>query len=110
MDFGQRTPIVFGQADAIVLDAELVFAHDGHSIFAQEFVVVEEASGDGVLNGQHPYHRAVLLDVLEDFLERVTTDEFDVFAREELVGGDVVERARYTLYSYSFHGSAFLIE
>jgi hypothetical protein len=48
--------------------------------------------------------------VLEDFLERVTTDEFDVFAREELVGGDVVERARYTLYSYSFHGSAFLIE
>jgi hypothetical protein len=47
------------------------------------------------------------MHVLEDFLERVATDEFDFVIREELVGCDVVERTGDTLYGYSFHGSAF---
>ena len=107
MDFLQRAPVVFRQADAVVLDAELVFAYDGCSAIAKQFVVVKQASGDGILDGQHTDDVAVLMHVLEDFLERVATDEFDFVIREELVGCDVVERTGDTLYGYSFHGSAF---
>jgi hypothetical protein len=52
---------------------------------------MEQTTGNGILDGKHPYHRTVLLDMLEDFFERIATDEFDVFIRKELVCGDVVE-------------------
>ena len=101
--FGQCVPIILRQTDTIVLDAQLVFAHDGHPAFAHQFVVVQEAAGYGVLDGYQSDDGAVLMDVLEDFLESIAADELDFLVREELVGCDVVERARYALYSYLFH-------
>jgi hypothetical protein len=69
---------------------------------------VKQASGDGILDGQHTDDIAVLMHMLEDFLERVATNQFDFVIREELVCGDVVERTGDTLYSNSFHTIEYL--
>ena len=84
--FGQCVPIILRQTDTVVLDAELVFAHDGHPAFAHQFVIVQEAACDGVLDGYQSDDRAVQMDVLEDFLAGIAADELDFLVREELVG------------------------
>jgi hypothetical protein len=103
--FGQCVPIVFRQANDVVLDSEFVFSYDGYATITHQLVIVEEATCNGVFDSQHPDDRAVLLNLCKDFLEGIATDEFDFLVREELVGSYVVERARNTLYSYSFHNS-----
>jgi hypothetical protein len=91
MDFFQGTPIVFRQADAIVLNAEFVFTHDGCTAFAQQLIIVQQATCNGVFDGEHTDDVIVLMHVLEDFLEGIATNQFDFFVREILVGGNVME-------------------
>ena len=93
-------PVVIGQAHDAVADAQLVFAHDGHAAVAQQFVVVEQAAGDGVLDGNDSHCVVVVVEAGEDLLEGVAADEFHLFVLEVAVGGDVVEAALDALYCY----------
>jgi hypothetical protein len=91
MDFFQGTPIVFRQADAIVLDAEFVFPYDGCATFAQQLVIVQQASCNGIFNGEHTDDVVVLMHVFEYFLEGIATNQFYFLVLEELVGSNVME-------------------
>ena len=101
--FAQIAPVLVGQTHDAVADAQLVFADDGGSAFAQQFVVMEQAAGDGVLYGHHPDDIAVLADAFKDVFEGIATDQFNLVVLEELVGGNVVVRSRNSLYCYLFH-------
>ena len=89
-----------------VFDAQFVFPHDGGSAVAQQFVVVQQASGNGVLYSQHTYGVAVLLHVVKNLFEGVTAYQLNLFVGKELMGCNVVERPRYSLYRYLFHLSS----
>jgi hypothetical protein len=91
MDFFQGTPIVFRQADAIVLDAEFMFSHDGCATFAQQLIIVQQASCNGIFDGEHTDDVVVLMHLLEYFLEGIATYQFYFLVLEELVGSNVME-------------------
>ena len=91
MNFFQSTPIVFWQADTIVLDAEFVFTYDGCTAFAQQLIIVQQATCNGIFDGEHTDDVTVLMHVLEDFLEGIATNQFDFLVREKLMGGNVME-------------------
>ena len=85
-----------------MLNVELVFADYGHTTVAQELVVVEQAAGNGILYGHHAEAIVVGLHGIEEPLECITTDGFNLFAGKIFVGGDVVKRPSDALDS-SFH-------
>lgn len=105
---GERVPVVVWQTHNTVFDAQLMLAHDGHRRLAQQLIVVQQRSCNGVLDGRHADGRRVLADGVEQLLERVAADELDVLVGEELVGGNVVVAAFYALYSNAFHLLSFI--
>ena len=107
MYFLDAVPVVFGQADEAVADAQLVFAHHLRAALAQQFVVVQQAARDGVLYGQHPDGMAVLPDGVEYLFEGGAADEFDVLALEVAVCRDVVVGTQGSLDGYSFHITSY---
>jgi hypothetical protein len=74
-----------------VLDAEFMFSHDGCATFAQQLIIVQQASCNGIFDGKHTDDVVVLMHLLEYFLEGITTNHFDFLVREELVGSNVME-------------------
>jgi hypothetical protein len=64
---------------------------------------VEQAPGDGVLDGRHPDDGGVALDLLIHLFEGRTTDDLHLFALEVLLSGNVVERPQLALYRYPLH-------
>ena len=107
VDLDDVAPVLVRQAEQGVLDVELVLADDGHAALAEQFVVVQQTAGDGVLDGHQPEHLVVRLHGGEEVFKRVAADEVQLLPAEELVGGDVVERAAYALYGY-FHSLLYL--
>ena len=69
---------------------------------------MEQAARYGVFNGADAYHGRVALDVFEHLFEGSTTDDFNLFTLEILVGGNVVERSQLSLNCYSLHVSFIL--
>ena len=99
----EGVPVVLGQTHDAVFDVQFVFAHNGHAAFAQQVVVVQQASGNGVLNGHQSETRIVVAHFLEYLLEGVAADELHFVVAEVLVGRNVVERAADALYRNLFH-------
>ena len=82
---------------------QLMLADNRRARIAQQFVIVQQTSRDGVLNGQHADGRRVLLHIGKDLLERRATDELYLLAVEVEVCRNVVERPYQSLYGYSLH-------
>ena len=80
-----------------------MFADDGGSAITKQFIVMEQASSDGVFDGQHTDNGTVLFHVLEDILEGIATDKLEFFVGKEFMCCYVVERPGHSLYCYSFH-------
>ena len=100
---GDGFPRVFGQTADAMLDVELMLAHDGCAGVAQQLVVAEQRSRNGILDGSHANDRRVTLDLLVDLLEGGTADNLYLLVLEILMGRDVVERPQFALYCYPFH-------
>ena len=107
--FPQVVPVVLRQAHDGVADVQFVLSHDGHATVAQEFIVMEQAARDGVLNGYHCHHLRVAAHLVEHLLEGFAAQQFHLFALEVLVGGNVVETALYALYGYPVFHLTYLI-
>ena len=105
----QGAPVVFWQTADAVLYMELVFAYHGGSALPEQFVIVEQAARNGVFYGANAYYCRVALDVFEHLFEGSTTDDFNLFALEILVGGNVVERSQLSLNCYSLHVFFYLV-
>jgi hypothetical protein len=80
-----------------------MLSDDGRARVAQQLIVVEQTSGDGILDGEHADGRGVLLDAGKDFLESAATDELYLFSLEKQVCCNVVERPDESLNGYSLH-------
>ena len=81
---------------------QLVLSNNRHTALAQQFVVVQQAAGNGVFDGDEPGAGVVSLHSIKHLLETVAAHKFDVGVREVLVGGNVVERTANALNGY-FH-------
>ena len=86
-----------------VRDAELVLADDRQRAAAQQFVVRQQASGNGVLDGRHPQQLRVGCHAGELLVETHAGQHLDLFAGETSVRRGLVETTRYPLYRYPFH-------
>ena len=86
-----------------VRDAELVLADDRQRAAAQQFVVRQQASGNGVFDGRHPQQLRVGRHAGELLVETHAGQHFDLFAGETSVRRRLVETTRYPLYRYPFH-------
>ena len=99
-------PVVGGQAHDAVFNVQLVFAHNGHTAFEQQFVVMEQAAGYGVLNGCKSHQAWVAVHGVEQGFEGVGIDHVERLALTKvLVGGNVVERTFDALNDNSFHNA-----
>ena len=76
---------------------------DGSARVAQQLIVVQQASGNGILYGEHTYHRRIILHVGEDILEGGTADQLYLFTLEKQMCRDIVKRSYQSLYCYSLH-------
>ena len=103
MYLGDGVPVIVGQAADAMGDVQLMLAHDRGSAVAQQLVVVQQRAGNGVLYGRHCDDGRVLGHRLIHLFEGGTADELQLLAPEVLMGGYVVERPDFSLYSYSFH-------
>ena len=103
VDFRYVFPAFTRQAHDAMADAKFVLSHDGHSAVAQQFVVVEQATGDGVLDGHKAQHIRRAFQSGEHFLESVAADQFHLLVLEEAMSSDIVETAFDALYCYPFH-------
>ena len=74
MNLLQGTPVVGRQTADAVLDVEFVLTHHGGSALPEQLVVVEQTSGDGVLDGADADDGRISLDVLKHLLEGSATD------------------------------------
>ena len=95
--FGDGVPIVIGQAHECVFDVELVFAHHGDGVFQQEFVVVEQAPGDGVLDGHEGQVGRFVAQGLEHRLKGVATVHVQRGVAKIAASGNVVKRTENSL-------------
>lgn len=103
MHLHERRPVVVGQAADAVSDVQLMLADNRRAGIAQQLVVVQQGACNSVLDGGHRDNRRILPHAVVDLLERLTADELQLLAAEILMGCDVVERARLSLYGYSLH-------
>ena len=52
VDLRERVPIIVGEAEQGVLNMELLLTDNGHTAFAQQLVVVEQRTRNGILDGR----------------------------------------------------------
>ena len=91
-----------GKGAETVRDVCLVLADNRRTAVAQQFVVVQQRTRDGVLYGCQPDDGGVVLHLCEDLLESVAAVYLQLLAFKIFVGGDVVEAAFHALDSYAF--------
>ena len=85
-------------------DAQLVFPDDLEAALANQLVVLQEASGDGVLDCHQSENRGVALDGGDYVAKRIARERLYLVAFEILVRRDVVIRTGYSLNGYfPFH-------
>ena len=103
VDFGQCAPVFAGQAHNAVADTQFVFAYDGGSAITKQFIVMEQATRNGIFDCHHSEDAVVLLHFGKHFFECVATNQFNGFILKVFVGRNVVIRAQDSLYGYFFH-------
>ena len=69
--FGDVGPVVLGQAHDAVTDAQLMFTHYGGTTFSEQFVVVQQTSCYGILDGHQGYGILVLMEAFKHLLEGI---------------------------------------
>ena len=99
----KRVPIVLGQTTDAMFDVQLVLSHHRSTRGAKQFVIVEQASGYGVLYGCHANYGRITAHIVEHLLEGGAAYQLYLLALEILVGGNVVEGALKALYGNSLH-------
>ena len=90
--FRDVVPILVGQANKAMRDAQFVFAYNLCAALAQEFIVVQQASCNRIFYCQHAYGLTVLFDSSKYVLEAGAADKLYFFSFEVLVCGNVVIR------------------
>ena len=75
-----------GESAKAVRNLQLDFAHDGVAPLVQQIVVVVDGTRGGVFDGNGPAVHGAGLDALENLLEGVHRDDFDIVS-EQMVGG-----------------------
>ena len=100
VDLGDVVEALAGECAEHVGDALLVLADDAQSGVAQQLVVVEEAAGDGVLDGHDAQVGGAAAHAGEEVGERLVLDHLHLRGRraQKLVGGGVVETSGHALY------------
>ena len=64
---------------------------------------MKQAARNRIFDGYHSQNIIIAFHFAEHVFERIAANQFDVFVLKVFVGCDVVIRARYSLYGYSFH-------
>jgi hypothetical protein len=100
---GDGVPVVLWQTADAMGDMQFVLAYNGRPRVAQQLIVVQQTSGNGILYGQHTDGGRVLLDALKDLFEGGAADELHLLALEIEVRRNVVKRPRLSLNGYSLH-------
>ena len=75
-----------GQCAQAVRNLQLDFAHDGVAPLVQQIVVVVDGTRGGVLDGDGPAVHGAGLDALENLLEGIHRNDFDIVS-EQVIGG-----------------------
>ncbi len=75
-----------GESAKAVRNLQLDFAHDGVAPLVQQIVVVVDGTRGGVFDGNGPAVHGAGLDALENLLEGIHRDDFDIVS-EQMVGG-----------------------
>ena len=89
--------ILVRESDQVMLDAQFLLPGDAQSAVRQQRVVLEQATRDGVLDGDDAYHVFIGADRLEKSVEVVTWHDIDLFTPEILSCGNVMETPCNTL-------------
>ena len=89
------------QSGQYVRDAQLVFPHDVQIALAQQLVVLQQAAGDGILDGDDAQQGAVECHAVEHLGKGGTGDGLDFLLAEVGAGGGFVVTAGYALYGDS---------
>ena len=103
VDLGHAGPVVVGQTADGMLDVQTVFAHDGSTRRAQQFIIMQQRAGYRVLNGEKANHGGVTSDILEYLFEGRAADDLQLFSFEILMCRYIMKRPDYSLYCYSLH-------
>ena len=90
--FRDVVPILFGQANEAVRDAQLIFAHNLCAALAEQLIVVQQAACNRIFYCQHTYGLTVFLDSCKYILEGSAADKLYFFSFEVLVCGNVMIR------------------
>ena len=90
--FRDVVPILVGQANKAMRDAQFVFAYNLCAALAQEFIVVQQASCNRIFYCQHAYGLTVLFDSSKYLLEAGAADKLYFFSFEVFMCGNVVIR------------------
>jgi hypothetical protein len=80
-----------------------MLSHYRGAAVAQQLIVVQQRSGNGILNGGHAYDGWILLYAGIHLLEGLTAYQLQLLALEILMGCNVVKRPYLSLYGYSLH-------
>ena len=100
MDIGKF--LSWQSADAVGY-VGLVLTHYRHARLTEQFIVVEQRTGYGILYRHDTDDRGVVLHMLEHLLESGAADYLHLFTLEIMVCRNVVETSHLTLYCYSLH-------
>ena len=103
VDFLQSGPIIIRQTADAMFDVQLMLSHHRCPRLAQQVVVVQQRTGNGVLDSKHCYGCGIALHILKHLLERLAADELYLLTVEILMSCNVVKRPQFSLYSYSLH-------
>ena len=103
VDLAQRVQPLAGECRQHMRNAQLAFADDLQFAASQQFVILQQAAGDGVFDGDDAQQRSFVLHSVEERVERRTGDDFDGFVTEIASCGLFVETTRFALNGYLFH-------
>jgi hypothetical protein len=86
--------------------AQLVLPDDLQVTAPQQFVILEQASGYGILNSDNSQQRGVVLHPPEEQIKCDTWEYLDRLSRKIAFGCHLMETSRFTLYCDLLHLSA----
>ena len=103
VNLGNSVPIVLRQTADAVSNVQLVLAYHRCTAVAQQLVVVQQATSNRILYGQHTYGSGILLYLLEHLFEGAAAYKLYLLSLEVKVCRYIVERPYQSLYCNSLH-------
>ena len=80
-----------GQRTYTVADMGFMLSHYGHTRLSEQFIVMKQRTGYGILYGHNTYDRRVLLHILKHLLKGGTTDNLQLVTLEAVSRRYIVE-------------------